>query len=62
MECEPTAEPPGPTLPAPTGWWPEPDTIAWVGRASDDPEDDPEATPETEPDDEPETGPDDGGG
>lgn len=30
MECEPTAEPPGPTLPAPTGWWPEPDTIAWV--------------------------------
>lgn len=49
MECEPIAEPPGPELPVPTGWWPEPDTIAWVGRAPDD-----------EPEDEPETDPDDG--
>ncbi|TQM85145.1 hypothetical protein FHX81_7617 [Saccharothrix saharensis] len=45
MECEPGAEPP---RPVPTGWWPEPDTIAWVGRAPDD-----------EPEDHPGTGPDD---
>ncbi|ROP42586.1 hypothetical protein [Saccharothrix texasensis] len=35
MDCEPIAEPPGPTLPVPTGWWPEPDTIGWVVRPAE---------------------------
>ncbi|KOX25951.1 hypothetical protein ADK67_16595 [Saccharothrix sp. NRRL B-16348] len=51
MECEPIAEPPvpdrsAPTLPVPTGWWPEPDTIGWVRRSAD-----PESDPESEADD-----------